>query len=131
MMPFDSSLPDFMMEPSSDSGFYEGYSLDDDFSRGNLTEVAGSIIEGRETTMNAPILTQHHLQTPGAQTNITQNQQVHASSEDPFSSSSLHNFFDPDQNQYLQLQQDPIFSDYQDQEHNTDEEKTAPHSEEA
>ncbi|TGO13532.1 hypothetical protein BTUL_0068g00410 [Botrytis tulipae] len=43
-------------------------------------------MEGRETAINAPILTQHHLQTPGARTNsenITQNQQVHASSEDP------------------------------------------------
>ncbi|TGO36414.1 hypothetical protein BHYA_0125g00100 [Botrytis hyacinthi] len=128
MMPFDSSLPDFMMEPSSDSGFYEGYSLDDDFSRGTLTEVARSIIGEHGTVINAPILTQHHLQTPGAQTNsenITQTRQVHVSSEDPSSSSSLHNIFDPDQNQYLQLQQDPIFNDYQDQDNNTDEENNS------
>ncbi|KAF7881504.1 hypothetical protein EAF00_011873 [Botryotinia globosa] len=80
-MHFDSSLPDFMKEPSNGSGSYEGYSIDDGFSRGTLTEVAGSIMEGRETAINAPILTQHHLQTPGAQTNsenITHNQQVHA-----------------------------------------------------
>ncbi|KAF7923720.1 uncharacterized protein EAE98_007538 [Botrytis deweyae] len=125
MMPFDSSLPDFMMEPSSDSGFYEGYSIDDEFIRGTLTEATGSMTGEHETAINATILTQHHLRTPGARINsenTTQTQQVHASSENPLSASSLHNIFDLDQNQYLQLQKDPIFNNYQEQDHNTDAE---------
>ncbi|THV54073.1 hypothetical protein BGAL_0035g00360 [Botrytis galanthina] len=128
MMPFDCSLPDFMMEPSSDSGFYEDYSLDDDFSRGALTEGAGPITEEHETAINAPILAQHHLQPAGEQTNsenVTQNQQILASSEDLLSSPSLQNIFDLDQNQYWQLQQDPIFNSYQDQDHHTAEENNS------
>ncbi|KAF5875535.1 putative ankyrin repeat-containing protein [Botrytis fragariae] len=122
MMPFDYSLPDFMMEPSSDSGFYEGYSLNDDFSRGTVTEVAGSMVREHETAINVPIL------TPGAQADsddITQTRQVHASSEDPLSSTSLYSIFDLDQSQYFQLQQEPIFNNYQDQNHNTDEESNS------
>ncbi|KAF7870219.1 uncharacterized protein EAF02_009409 [Botrytis sinoallii] len=128
MMPFDFSLPDFMMEPSSDSGFYEGYSIEDEFSRGTLTGVSGSMTREHETAINARILTQNHFPTPGAQTNrenITQTQQVHASSEDPLSTSSLHNIFDLDQNQDLQLQEDPVFNNHQDQDHNTDEENNS------
>ncbi|TGO50223.1 hypothetical protein BCON_0188g00030 [Botryotinia convoluta] len=128
MMPFDSSLPDFMMEPSSDSGFYEGYSLNDDFSRGTLTEVAGSMMGEHETAINGPILTQHQLPTLGAQANsddITQTHQIHASSEDPLSSSSIRDIFNLDQSQYLQLQQGPVFNNYQDQDHNTDEENNS------
>ncbi|TGO85470.1 hypothetical protein BPOR_0393g00010 [Botrytis porri] len=52
MMPFDSLLPDFMMEPSSDSGFYEDYSLYDDLSRGTLTEAAGSMMGEHEIAIN-------------------------------------------------------------------------------
>ncbi|KAM0311084.1 hypothetical protein ACHAO8_007517 [Botrytis cinerea] len=126
MMPFDS-LPYFMMEPSSDSGFYE-YSLNDDFSRDAVTEAAGSMMGEHETAINAPILTQNQSTAPETQTNsdnILRAQQIHASSEDLPTSSSLHDIFDLDQSQYLQLLKEPMFNDYQDQDQNTDEEKNS------
>ncbi|KAF7895791.1 uncharacterized protein EAF01_009753 [Botrytis porri] len=125
MMPFDSLLPDFMMEPSSDSGFYEDYSLYDDLSRGTLTEAAGSMMGEHEIAINESFLTQHRLPTPGAQgdsDDIARTHRVHNSREDPLSSSSLRDIFNLDQTQYLQLQQNPMFNNYQDKDHNEEEE---------